>query len=455
MPGNGSAPWACELHRGAGGLMLEPDGPPRWWRRASTVEDGQVISQTLARIHGLLLRVQSAAVEATLTRSEPLDDAVRWLPLMRLLLRAVFRIRIVDVVWLDSVPSERLAEASTVTCVAPRFHGESARTVVRNTKAVTRHELSHVVVHQHSSSAYAGSFLYLDRPDTDASSSRVDLRSGHLIGHRDSIAATKVGPSEALVDGIFLGGNGSFNYYHWMLEVLPKLEFLTPDDRALPLLVPEEATRVPSLALALSRAAPNQPVVRLDARGRRIERVVIYSGPRDSPLNLRSGCRSEPGDYRMRNDSVDFLREKLMNVADESDGLGDRIFLIRPKTRRLYNETEIETVCAKRGFVSIQPELLSLDEQIAAFQNARVIVGPSGAAWTNLVFTNSGTRALSWLPEEYRGFSAYSNLAQLRGVELSFMHYATSSDSSHGIYEENYTLDEREFGTILDELLAN
>ena len=53
---------------------------------------------------------------------------------------------------------------------------------------------------------------------------------------------------------------------------------------------------------------------------------------------------------------------------------------------------------------------LSLDEQLAVVHQTEWIVGPTGAAWTNLVFCQPGAKCLCWMAEESGEFSALGEL---------------------------------------------
>ena len=81
------------------------------------------------------------------------------------------------------------------------------------------------------------------------------------------------------------------------------------------------------------------------------------------------------------------------------------------------------------------------DVQIEAVQGADLIAGPTGAAWTNLLFVEPGTRCLCWMAEEQREFAAYSNLAHAVGAELRYLTYATGVSDSERLYFMNYRLD--------------
>jgi hypothetical protein len=54
--------------------------------------------------------------------------------------------------------------------------------------------------------------------------------------------------------------------------------------------------------------------------------------------------------------------------------------------RQIVNEAQIAEALSKLGFVTFEPECLTLDEQVATFSRAGMIVGATGAAIANLVF---------------------------------------------------------------------
>ena len=71
------------------------------------------------------------------------------------------------------------------------------------------------------------------------------------------------------------------------------------------------------------------------------------------------------------------------------------------------------------------------------FQNAEIIIGPSGAFWSNLIFCQAGTKAISWLPEKISSFSTYSTLAKYFGVKKKFLVAKSLNKNMHGEYTVN------------------
>jgi capsular polysaccharide biosynthesis protein len=56
--------------------------------------------------------------------------------------------------------------------------------------------------------------------------------------------------------------------------------------------------------------------------------------------------------------------------------------------RRVSNRTDLMNILSAKGFQSVCPELLSLEEQVALFKGASVVIGPAGSAFNNMIFAD-------------------------------------------------------------------
>ena len=97
---------------------------------------------------------------------------------------------------------------------------------------------------------------------------------------------------------------------------------------------------------------------------------------------------------------------------------------------------------------------LTFSDQVEIFSQAEKIIGPSGAAWSGMIFCDNSTKFLSWLPEKYNEFCAYSNLAALFQNEMKFIKYKLpdSVENTTSIHTQNYTLDLEVFDAHLKHL---
>jgi capsular polysaccharide biosynthesis protein len=91
----------------------------------------------------------------------------------------------------------------------------------------------------------------------------------------------------------------------------------------------------------------------------------------------------------------------------------ERIYISRrsAKKRRLVNEAELESQLAARGFQVVQAELLPVAGQSALFRRARCVVAPHGAGLTNLIFSPKGTQFIELFPPQYKKPPCFQNLA--------------------------------------------
>lgn len=99
----------------------------------------------------------------------------------------------------------------------------------------------------------------------------------------------------------------------------------------------------------------------------------------------------------------------------------EKVFLSRRGAgrRQLANEAELQAALALRGFVAVQSEKLSVAEQAQLLGSARCVVAPHGAALTNVVFAPPGARLLELFHPQHKN-ACYLNLAAACGH-----HYAS------------------------------
>ena len=86
-------------------------------------------------------------------------------------------------------------------------------------------------------------------------------------------------------------------------------------------------------------------------------------------------------------------------------------------------------------------EDLSFTEQVRTVYHADFIVGPTGAAWTNLIFCKAGTKTLCWMAEEIGDFSAFSTIAHLLNVDMRYLTYKSGVKMTSDLYFHDYHID--------------
>lgn len=269
-------------------------------------------------------------------------------------------------------------------------------------------------------------------------------------------------PTLGLPAAIHVGSAGAFNWYHFMLECLPKAFLASRLDArfdSYPLIVPEEARRYPTYAEALDIAAGRRPCQYLKpGEAVRADRIVALDDVHYGPFNLKEGCWPKVDDYAFHPDImrsfIAHMRKPLLKdeAATPGEPTPARVYLVRKEgVRRDHNQAELLAIAEGFGFVPVAPETLSLREQARLFAGAECVVGASGAAWVGMMFGSPGLRGVSWLLREFDEFSAYSLLADLQGIRIEFLEAipAQPVKSTHEAYLASYRVEPQAFAAAL------
>lgn len=278
--------------------------------------------------------------------------------------------------------------------------------------------------------------------------SKVSYSAGQILSHGVKKALVTMREATQIEDGIFLGGNGSFNYYHWVVEILPKLQFITDKSfqyKEYPLLLSDDVAHIQTFKELLDIFVGGFKVITLNKSKQYLVRNLVYiNAPSNLPFNLRDGEPFESDYTQISDESIRYIRNTVFaSVLSTNQGTApypDRVFLCRKQETRKYNQNEVFGVLEKLSFKKIYMEDLTIREQVKIAYNASYIVGATGAAWTNLIFCQEGAKCLCWMAEEYSEFSAYSTIAEIVGVDLRYVSYKANTSSTGELYESDYVI---------------
>lgn len=181
-----------------------------------------------------------------------------------------------------------------------------------------------------------------------------------------------------------ISGFSVMNYYHWMIDHLPKyglMEKAGIDFTKVDKIVVTEYSSFHKETLDILGVTPSKIIDTLDGYSHiGADRLIVT-----------------PPNANFRRSSINFLRNRLMSsISKFTSEQPQRIYISRrlASKRKFINENEVIEVLEKLGFVIIDAELLSVAEQISLFAGAKVVIGIHGAGLTNLVFCNSGTKVI-------------------------------------------------------------
>lgn len=374
--------------------------------------------------------------------------------------------RVLPVIWLDGLTTEKnalLRSGTPSLSFSPHFIGRAQLSEKVNLPDVCYHIFTNSKISPVSSSVIVDDKKIVIERAAVPDQNMHNYAGGHLRLHDGSHAVIHSFIEKKLGCGIFLGGNGSWNYYHWMLELLAKLEFvrqLPERFQGFPLLVNEDILATPSLRASLyvfsSSLAIFPKIIGLKKEfSYAVGELVYINSANGLPFNLAAGARFKYTYSSLDGRSVAYLRSTALHSAARSlrpGNQGRRIFLSRKKGRRNFNQDEVFDFLEGYGFRKVFMEDIGFLDQVQTMNQAEFIVGPTGAAWTNLIFSRAGSKALCWMAEESCDFSAYSNIAKIVGVDLRYITYRAGVDTTDDLYTKEYVVDIERIKSGLGEL---
>lgn len=259
------------------------------------------------------------------------------------------------------------------------------------------------------------------------------FNEGFVKSHGSKNAIIKVGTPESIADGFFLAGNGSHNWYHWLIEILPKMLYYD-SEYSRNILVNQSCKEIPSMAETLQALVENYDVniIYLDPlKTYRIKKLYFINEVNKLMYNEFDFGKATQPLYYYRKESLEKLSEILKNkYLTGSKSSVEKIYLQRPNTHRIPgNETEIAALLGSYRFSFIDLSKCSVHQQVEIFACAKQIVGTSGAAFTNLLFCRPNTRIVIFMPDNYTSYQFYKEMGELLQLDVVYLYYENGSNT--------------------------
>ena len=187
------------------------------------------------------------------------------------------------------------------------------------------------------------------------------------------------------------------NYAHWLTEVLPRIVLFCADERFQDVPIVVNDGLHPNIMESLLLVVGSKRSIVTLATGRAIAVDLLYvtSPTGYVPFDRRSSRRPTLTQGVFHPQALRSMRQKIVEHITEPAGVEwpERIYLRRNSgTRRLINGAEVEKALVTQGFVVVEPETLTFQQQVMLFSHAKEIVSPTGAGCANIVFCSPGTR---------------------------------------------------------------
>lgn len=262
---------------------------------------------------------------------------------------------------------------------------------------------------------------------------------GFIKTHTDSTALIKRYEVVRISEGLFLGGNGSWNWYHWIIEILPRTLLLN-HIKTKTLLVSDDLLKYSSMLNTLKAVVGDSfhLVFMSSKKNYLVKKLYYVNGISYMPFNLPNNTAFQLKDSFIRSNILIKLRNTLVLQFAQEEPLEkiEKIFLYRATHRTSKNQDHLLHEMQKEGFKSVNFDGLTVQEQIHYMQSAKVVMGITGAAFTNLIFANPGTKFICLMQKGMEDVSCFSNLANIFDIDLYYHFY-----TSNMLHDEHYSSD--------------
>jgi len=239
----------------------------------------------------------------------------------------------------------------------------------------------------------------------------------------------------------------SINYYHWVTENVSRLALLISQLKVDKNKIFIENKKVIFL---VDEGLPRQCIeiinliVDFDFNIQTVSKAelcqcsnLIYCSPFWQSLDNTTGTLNQE-EFFIDKYAVGLVRKMIFNQINLDKALPLRkIYLKRkqPSMRALVNDIQVEEYMLSQGFDVVETVTMTFMEQVQLFNESSIIVGASGAAFTNILFMQPLAKVIIFFPSHPAiNYSMFQPLADVSGVNL--IHYQTIPKDMESIHSD-------------------
>ena len=206
------------------------------------------------------------------------------------------------------------------------------------------------------------------------------------------------------------GASGS-NYFHWLFDLLPKIEILFKNDH----LKRIDFFYLPTINSFILRTLKSYGIKEKQLINSSIQKhieadeVLTFEHLYVKKGHFHNSFRKIPKWI------IFFLRKKFIKLKKEIS-FNKHFFIDRSDSKfehyKINNQIELKKILKKNGFDYIQLSKIDWYKQIYMFNNAKTIIGLHGAGLANLVFCRKNTKIFEILIKNHSQINLYKNISK-------------------------------------------
>lgn len=178
------------------------------------------------------------------------------------------------------------------------------------------------------------------------------------------------------------------NFYHWMIDLLPRLLLIKKSNL-------QDFSERHIILHDLQKPYEKDTLELLDIPEDRIVRITNFEIIKAEDLIIADYYSSEKHFPLWKKQLLQEFKEDVLTPL-ASEKRCEKIYLLRgnQRKRRLIGESRLVKVLEEAGFAILDPQKLTLFEQINCLDGAEIVISLHGAALTNIIFCKEQTQIL-------------------------------------------------------------
>ena len=215
--------------------------------------------------------------------------------------------------------------------------------------------------------------------------------------------------SPTIGQAVSLISAASYNFYHWIIDSLPKVTIAEGCGFTGTYLVPAAGVNpIVNESLALLGIDPGRILA--------MEYPVVTVQELWIPTHFHGHLMEDTPELH-----AEFRKQMLLGATKISVPSRKRLYIKRTPARKIRfvaNSEELESLISTYGFEPFEMERMTLREQIALAAKAECLMGPHGAGILHSLWMPEGSQVIELLPSSYPSevMSVHSRLLQHRYV---------------------------------------
>lgn len=246
-----------------------------------------------------------------------------------------------------------------------------------------------------------------------------------------------------------LMGPYSHNWAHFLAQHYPKLSFLNdvPRVEEIDLIIPKNTD--PHIKYLIEYELKNYPHIRvLEVE---IESEIVCEKLYHVSLGTflgDDGYFPTPFGILISNSTIKYWNDKALQLVPKDTKQYRKIFIGRTGRRSLKNYKEVLDYFISKGFEEIFPHLISIEDKIRIFSEAKYIVGPGSSGFLNSIYSQSDTKILVFTNSFHYIDTGLPRFCSFKKHKLWFM---TGKDDNLKDMNSNYEINLDDIKSFIEE----